>query len=789
MCDVIDSTAGAVNGRGPVPRWLNWSRGLLVAMSMLAASTSAWGQINWIDPNGGAFDDEANWDPVFVPGESSVAEFNVDGTYTVDFNTSPTNLQLRLQTGVVTFDLTGQTYTLTFSNPDFGFRSVEIGDQALLTIIGGTLVSPDGSIASSTNSVGVVEVAGSGAAWTMTDSLIVGEFGIGHFILSAGGDASNSNGIIGHGQFGRVRVGGDGSTWTNTGTLRVGGDFGLGLLSVSDGGDVFDTAGGGIGHNTNTTSTALVTGAGSTWTSGTSITVGVNGAGELTIEDGGLATSPIGSIGWSANATGQVVLRDAGSRWTVTDDLYVGGNAGGQGGFASLTVHDGATVFVADRLKVWGTGEINLFGGTLHIGGLDRVVGGEINYSSGTVRLTGDRFVGSEAAIAGFFGDSPAIALGKELAIDGQATLQEVLTLDGGTFTVGSIVNADLLEFNAGTFRLTQDALVIGPGVGDRPFGDTLALTAGKHVDVLNAVAVLPAATLDLGVGGRLSAGDLTNAGRIIGSGRIDGPVVNLGDIEAIGTASSLAEMRFTGPITNTDAGDIFIRDGVMRFDGGLTNHGLLGIAFSGTGRGDVFGDIDNQAGGQIIVSGNSNATFYDNLTNNGELRLTAGTTTVFFGNVSGAGDITGDGTAFFEGSFSPGNSPGVVSIAPDAVYGTDHVLIMELGATAAGTLYDRIIFNGEATFGGTLDVRLIDLDGPGGHGVFTPKLGDIFDLFDFNGAVNREFARLILPSLSDHLSYDVSHLYTTGTISVIPEPTTLTLLGAGVLLTATRGS
>ena len=70
------------------------------------------------------------------------------------------------------------------------------------------------------------------------------------------------------------------------------------------------------------------------------------------------------------------------------------------------------------------------------------------------------------------------------------------------------------------------------------------------------------------------------------------GPQANAGDIEVIGTATQLAEIDFDGALTNAaKTGNITARHAVMRFNGGLTNQGAVGISFR---KSDVHGDIDN---------------------------------------------------------------------------------------------------------------------------------------------------------------------------------------------------
>ena len=62
----------------------------------------------------------------------------------------------------------------------------------------------------------------------------------------------------------------------------------------------------------------------------------------------------------------------------------------------------------------------------------------------------------------------------------------------------------------------------------------------------------------------------------------------------------------------------------------------------------------------------------------------------------------------------------------------------------------------------------------------FSPSAGESFDLF--NGPTSGSFAQISLPALSNGLSWNTSNLYTNGTISVVPEPATLSLLGSAIL-------
>jgi hypothetical protein len=142
---------------------------------------------------------------------------------------------------------------------------------------------------------------------------------------------------------------------------------------------------------------------------------------------------------------------------------------------------------------------------------------------------------------------------------------------------------------------------------------------------------------------------------------------------------------------------------------------------------------------------------------------------------VSGIGSFS---NVQFNGTYSPGQSPGITHLI-DTAFGDDATVEIELGGLNVGAEYDRIVFEGTSV---SLDGDLID--------TFMPSQSDTFQIFDFSSLTSGntgQFNTLTLPSLSDALSWDHSDLYSSGTLSVIPEPATLTLLAVGTLLTCSR--
>ena len=64
---------------------------------------------------------------------------------------------------------------------------------------------------------------------------------------------------------------------------------------------------------------------------------------------------------------------------------------------------------------------------------------GTFNFVRGKIQLAGNRNFGTDIAIADLFGTLPTITVGKGLTIEGAATVQTPVTIDGGTLTASSL--------------------------------------------------------------------------------------------------------------------------------------------------------------------------------------------------------------------------------------------------------------------------------------------------------------------------------------------------------------
>ena len=165
----------------------------------------------------------------------------------------------------------------------------------------------------------------------LTGDLVIGTNGIlTTLIITNGGAVTNSgNGTVGRNGVSatnRVFVSGAGSAWQSGGTLSVGQNGSFNLLTVSNAATVVSGTNSYVGWATpGRGNQAFVDGVGSRWLVGGEMGVGDNvPSNQLWITRGGMvANSSFGRIG-NAGSNNLVVVTDSGSLWTNQSFLYVG---------------------------------------------------------------------------------------------------------------------------------------------------------------------------------------------------------------------------------------------------------------------------------------------------------------------------------------------------------------------------------------------------------------------------------------------------------------------------------
>ena len=473
----------------------------------------------------------------------------------------------------------------------------------------------------------------------------------------------------------------------------------------------------------------------------------VDGATVLTLVLPGDATGE-GGLSSSVNGFGQVtylaVFEDLSQAVRVfTPDLrWRGGSFGSWDtagnwtlGIAPGEVH-GVFLDPVGGLTVTGPRESAVVK-SLEVGGGTGVatlsLGGGVLESMGAVQVLAKGVVTGDGVIRGGL-DNFGVLLADAVTVEGRISNHGLVTGDGAVTAIQGLAPAFLNE---------SDGHVLADGGGRLVLGSTTNDNEGL-VEVIGA---------ELRVGG-----DLLN---------FDGATVRV----IGGTLRVLA-----GPVTNLLGGEIFASDAVIDFGAiRMNNGGTFGVTF---GTSFVSGKMLNT--GDVIVTGGASVTFFDDVENNGLLRVRDGSTAVFFGDVSGDGSFPGGGTVFFEGAFSPGlpSLAGSVLIGGDAALGSGSELVLTLVGTGPGE-FDRVSVVGELSAGGVLSVGL-------GDG-FVPELGDVFEVLDF-GAVSGGFRSVSLPELGRGLRLDASGLLVDGRLVVVPEPGAAAVLVVGLGVVGFRG-
>ncbi len=368
----------------------------------------------------------------------------------------------------------------------------------------------------------------------------------------------------------------------------------------------------------------------------------------------------------------------------------------------------------------------------------------------------------------------------KQLTVGGDGTGNNgiaTLYLYGGTINVLG---------NAGQFTtITAKGVLTGDGT---------ITGAVSNAGTVNAV--------NLGLPGGLS-----NSGTLTGNGRLTGLVSNLSGgtvrvdagqrLNLVGNASGGTvdlsgggELQVTGTLSNNAGGRVLLANNSrLNTSAGLTNNGQLTMTY---GTASVFGAGTTNSGGKVLLSGNSNTAFYDavDVKSGGELRVSTGSTAVFFGQVfQRTGSLfTGSGTKFYEGGFSVGASPGLGTDAGSVNFGDGSTYLAEVGGITACTAacdtdegvknssFDKYAVAGHLSLGGSL--KLTSWNG------FVAQAGQSFDLLDW-GSVSGNFASIDASgfAIADGTVLDTSRLYVDGTVSVmaVPEPQTWALWIAGI--------
>lgn len=342
------------------------------------------------------------------------------------------------------------------------------------------------------------------------------------------------------------------------------------------------------------------------------------------------------------------------------------------------------------------------------------------------------------------------------LAMDGPISGNVgLLTVTGGSRTT---FRSTLNDFT-GNILITGTGTILQSGVATPaetiPNGSSITVEAGAILQLAGSGAAVE--TID----GLSGAGTVQTFPTLVAA--IAEQTLVVGSAGGGGNFSGVLQNGFT-PLAFTKLGvGTQILSGANPYTGPtVISAGVLALTGSLSGT----PSIAVQAGATFDVSGVAGGYF-----------LAPGQT------LSGEGAIAGAAT--IGGVLSPGlfsGSPGTLTFNQTVTFDGAATTLVDLLGAAPG-LFDRVVGMSNPVLDGVIVVGL--------GGGFEPVLGDSFDLLDWSGNLNSTGfdldADLFLPALSGGNTWNRSEFLTTGTLSVVPEPSGAALLLCGLAVFAAR--
>lgn len=670
--------------------------------------------------------------------------------------------------GAGTLNVTGAGSSLTTQTAVLTEGAVAIKSGGLVKA-GNTMKIADYAGVAST-----VTVQDAGSQLQVVNGLTVGAGGNGQLIVLTGGTASAGQLLINEG--GAVNLQG--------GTLKV-------ASASLAGGGAFNFASGVLNYTANaSTGDGTLLGSGGALASGSTLKADaafnvVDGTslsligGNVQAQTFQVAVQGSVSVGLGSTLTGTSVLNlgtlqlNGGRINGALDNqgyMSGGGYLGGNVGFVNRSRFDQTGFLEINVGNAYNNGTWNLQGGR------DLTLRDSTLYNYNTINIDGAKING-----VGPSGGSVRNLAGG--TVTGNGMLEVPFDNDGRLIVQGGTFGVQYTLQNTGQILLNStDASVVGATINNTGRIEGLgqisnAITNTGTINALGGTLTLSSKLTNSGIVAAsrdsaifLQAGLAPNAGKIQLSG---------GTLDTNGTA-------FTNTATGTLSGFGDVRSGL------LTNNGRLQMS---GGVSAIYADVLTTNQSKILLSGNSNTTFYGkvDVQSGAELRVSAGSTATFFERVQQrtGSNFTGEGNTNFEGGLSVGASPGLGTTQGNVTFGYENVYEAEIGGITACTLvcgtdedvknssFDKYVVGGRLSLGGTL--KLVSWNG------FVAQAGQSFDLLDW-GTVRGSFGTIDASGLqlAPGTTLDYSHLYTTGEIAVtaaVPEPSTYAMWLAGLSL------
>lgn len=416
------------------------------------------------------------------------------------------------------------------------------------------------------------------------------------------------------------------------------------------------------------------------------------------------------------------------------------------------------------------TGSTIVNAGTLAFGGtIDAATAGPLGQTSAPIILNigsltntriwvnADSTINRNIIITGSPNSSFTAGLGAtatfNITINGNIDLQRRMTVENGS-----------------TLPMTINGVVSGPGSINDAFATLLVLNGNN---TYSGGTEINTGTYRLGSDTALGTGTVffSGLGFIQGSGTAARVIPNNFTYNtATATFNGTAPMTFTGTHNLNGNRTFAVLNTAATNFAGLIDGGS--ITKTGTGTLSLTRANGNTYTGGTILGANAGILNVVNTTGSG---TGAGVVNVGTGSTL-AGAFTIAGPANVTGTLAPGDGGagaiGTANFGGNLTLAGTSIVNLEI---AAANSADRVTVAGTLTLGGST-INLVSLGG------FTVQAGQVFDVVDWGTLAGTATINTSGLLLGPGVTLDTSNFFTNGTITAVPEPTTIGFLAAAGL-------